>query len=161
MALGFLSRNRKLPILLLHLAIYSIMGSMSSATVVVIGNNITLSFDDLAATFAPPVKSSGICGQLYLAEPLDACSQLTNKTHTCGNSSSPFALIIRGHCSFEEKVRRVQTSTDGWLQIRPTLGCNGRKFCWHQNTRGLHFKSSRRKTEQVCCPRQYGAVDNS
>ncbi|KAL8159111.1 hypothetical protein V2J09_000648 [Rumex salicifolius] len=108
MALGLLSRNQKLPIFLFLFSTYSIIISTSSATVVVIGNNITLSFDDVAATFAPPVKSSGISGQLYLAEPLDACSKLTNKIQTSGNSSSPFALIVRGNCSFEDKVRGAQ-----------------------------------------------------
>jgi len=43
-----------------------------------------------------------------LAEPLDACTDLTNKVERHPNVSSPFALVVRGGCSFEEKVRRAQ-----------------------------------------------------
>jgi E3 ubiquitin-protein ligase RNF13 len=57
---------------------------------------------------APLVKGSGECGVLYLAKPLDACSALTNKAERASNASSPFVLIIRGGCSFEDKVRRAQ-----------------------------------------------------
>ncbi|GLT71198.1 hypothetical protein SLA2020_432320 [Shorea laevis] len=81
---------------------------VASANVVLIGNNVTLSFDDIEATFAPSIKGSGECGVLYSAQPLDACSDLTNKIEKVKNSSSPFALVIRGGCSFEEKVRKVQ-----------------------------------------------------
>ena len=59
---------------------------------------------------APPVKGSGECGVLYMAEPLDACSTLTNKVEKASNCSSPFVLIVRGGCSFEDKVRRAQTA---------------------------------------------------
>lgn len=87
-----------------------IMVSLSSATVVLKASNRTLSFDDIEANFAPPVRSKGICGKLYIAEPLDACSPLMNKIeqNNSGNCTSPFALIIRGACSFEDKVRRAQ-----------------------------------------------------
>ncbi|XP_059459742.1 receptor homology region, transmembrane domain- and RING domain-containing protein 2-like [Corylus avellana] len=81
---------------------------MAAANVVLMGNNVTLSFDDIEANFAPPVKGSGECGVLYAAEPLDACSTLTNKAEQASNASSPFVLIIRGGCSFEDKVRRAQ-----------------------------------------------------
>jgi len=57
---------------------------------------------------APTVKGSGEYGVLYLAEPLDACTELTNKVERLPNASSPFALVVRGGCSFEEKVRRAQ-----------------------------------------------------
>src|SRR4051794_593412 len=57
---------------------------------------------------APAIKSSGLCGKLYLAEPLDSCSPLTNKIAMSGNQTSLFALISRNNCSFEEKVRRAQ-----------------------------------------------------
>ncbi|CAN0890127.1 Receptor homology region, transmembrane domain-and RING domain-containing protein 2 [Linum grandiflorum] len=83
----------------------------SSASVVLIGNNVTMSFDDIEANFGPPVKSSGEYGVLYVAVPLDACSDLSNKVEKVGNSSSsPFVLIIRGGCSFEEKARRAQAA---------------------------------------------------
>lgn len=57
---------------------------------------------------APAIKSSGECGLLYVADPLDACSDLTNKVNKVSNFSSPFLLIIRGGCSFEHKVRTAQ-----------------------------------------------------
>ncbi|KAJ6859102.1 hypothetical protein NC652_041411 [Populus alba x Populus x berolinensis] len=57
---------------------------------------------------APAIKGSGECGVLYLAEPIDACSDLTNQFEKGSNCSSPFVLIIRGGCSFEDKVRRAQ-----------------------------------------------------
>ncbi|KAJ4837337.1 Receptor y region, transmembrane domain and RING domain-containing protein 2 [Turnera subulata] len=81
---------------------------MASANVVLIGNNVTRSFDAIEANFAPGIKGSGECGVLYVAEPLDACSSLTNKIEKVSNCSSPFVLAIRGGCSFEEKVRTVQ-----------------------------------------------------
>lgn len=88
-----------------------LMGCRAFANVVLIGSNITLSFDDIEANFAPPVKGSGKCGKLHVAEPLDACSPLTNKVNFVGDvTASPFALIIRGGCSFEDKVRRAQTA---------------------------------------------------
>ncbi|XP_009379478.2 receptor homology region, transmembrane domain- and RING domain-containing protein 2 isoform X2 [Pyrus x bretschneideri] len=81
---------------------------ITKANVVLMGNNVTLSFDDKEATFAPEVKGSGECGVLYLAEPPDACSALTNQVQQGTNYSSPFVLIVRGGCSFEDKVRRAQ-----------------------------------------------------
>ncbi|MED6118203.1 Receptor y region, transmembrane domain- and RING domain-containing protein 2, variant 2 [Stylosanthes scabra] len=92
--------------------LFSLLGlcALSAAKVVLIGNNITLSFDDIEANFAPTIKGSGECGFLYLAEPLDACSDLTNPAPQLPNASLPFVLMIRGGCSFEEKVRRAQAA---------------------------------------------------
>ncbi|XP_044511736.1 receptor homology region, transmembrane domain- and RING domain-containing protein 2-like isoform X2 [Mangifera indica] len=45
---------------------------------------------------------------LYLAEPLDACSDLSNKVENISNKGAPFLLIVRGGCSFEDKVRKAQ-----------------------------------------------------
>ncbi|KAE8666519.1 Receptor-like proteiny region, transmembrane domain- and RING domain-containing protein 2 [Hibiscus syriacus] len=81
---------------------------MASASVLLVGNNVTISFDAVQANFAPPVKGSGKCGVLYLANPLDACSELSNNVEKISNITSPFALVIRGGCGFDEKVRRVQ-----------------------------------------------------
>ncbi|KAF5735379.1 receptor y region transmembrane domain- and RING domain-containing protein 2 [Tripterygium wilfordii] len=81
---------------------------MVSGNVVLIGNNVTLSFDDIEAIFSPPVQGSGECGVLHLAEPLDACLELTNKVERVPNTSLPFVLIVRGGCSFEDKVRKAQ-----------------------------------------------------
>lgn len=79
------------------------------ANVVLMGNNLTLSFDDIEANFAPPVKVNGECGTLFLAEPLDACGPLNNNTIN-DTMNPPFVLIIRGGCSFEDKVRRAQSA---------------------------------------------------
>ncbi|KAG5224664.1 receptor region, transmembrane domain- and RING domain-containing protein [Salix suchowensis] len=81
---------------------------VASGNVVLIGNNVTMAFDDVEANFAPAIKGSGEHGVLYLAEPIDACSDLTNQAKKGSNRSSPFVLIIRGGCSFEDKVRRAQ-----------------------------------------------------
>ncbi|KAJ0972049.1 hypothetical protein J5N97_020008 [Dioscorea zingiberensis] len=80
----------------------------SAGDVVLIGTNFSLSFADVEADFAPPIGGSGECGVLYVAEPLDACTPLMNKV--TNYSSSPFALIIRGGCAFDEKVRNAQTA---------------------------------------------------
>jgi E3 ubiquitin-protein ligase RNF13 len=45
-------------------------------------------------------------GLLYLAKPLDACAPLT--TELVNSSRSKFVLILRGGCTFDEKVRRAQ-----------------------------------------------------
>ncbi|CAK9137145.1 unnamed protein product [Ilex paraguariensis] len=87
------------------------MACTADANVVLIGNNVTLSFEDIEANFAPAVRGSGECGTLYLAEPLNACLPLTNKFGSGGGSRcSPFALIVRGGCSFEDKIKRTQTA---------------------------------------------------
>ena len=41
-----------------------------------------------------------------MAEPLDACTPLRNKIDE--RSDSAFALIIRGGCTFDDKVRSAQ-----------------------------------------------------
>lgn len=60
---------------------------------------------------APTVKESGIGGTVSIAEPLDACSLLTNEIVSSMNGTRyPFVLIIRGGCSFEDKIRRAQAA---------------------------------------------------
>ncbi|GKV32277.1 hypothetical protein SLEP1_g40891 [Rubroshorea leprosula] len=81
---------------------------VTSANVILIGNDITLCLRDIEADFTPSIKGSGECGVLYLAEPLDACSDLTNQIENVTRSSYPFALVIRGGCCPKEKVRKVQ-----------------------------------------------------
>ncbi|GAB4844812.1 Receptor y region, transmembrane domain- and RING domain-containing protein 2 [Ancistrocladus abbreviatus] len=108
MALRVCFGSQRPSVLLLLCALYSILATLASATVILVTNNSTLSFEDVAANFAPEVKASGISGRLCTAEPLDACSTLMNKFKPGGSSSAPFALIIRGGCSFEDKVRRAQ-----------------------------------------------------
>ncbi|KAJ0233208.1 Receptor y region [Hirschfeldia incana] len=89
-------------LLILHLA---------SAKVMLIGKNTSLSFDDIEANFTPMIKKSDQCGVLYVAEPLDACSDLVNTVAIAeeGSITSPsYVLIIRGGCSFEDKIRHAQ-----------------------------------------------------
>ncbi|KAF7127337.1 hypothetical protein RHSIM_Rhsim11G0058100 [Rhododendron simsii] len=89
----------------------SLMVCVAVGNVLLIGNNVSLSFDDIESNFALAVKGSGECGTLYLAEPLDACLPLDNKVNsTAKGTASPFVLIIRGGCSFEDKVRRAQSA---------------------------------------------------
>lgn len=60
---------------------------------------------------APSIKATGERGVLYVAEPLDACSQLTNIIDPKVNDTrSPFLLLIRGGCSFDVKVRKAQVA---------------------------------------------------
>ncbi|GFP81297.1 receptor homology region transmembrane domain-and ring domain-containing protein 2 [Phtheirospermum japonicum] len=81
----------------------------ASGRVVLMSSQVNLSFEDIEANFAPSVKGSGKCGMLNLAEPLDACSPLTNKIVLDMNDTRyPFVLIVRGGCSFVDKVRRAQ-----------------------------------------------------
>lgn len=101
-------RMQRPSVIVLLFSLYSFMSISVSATVILIGENITLTYNDIAANFAPRIQSAGICGKLYAAEPIDACSSLTNEVDPSGNYTSPFALIVRGGCSFEEKVRRAQ-----------------------------------------------------
>lgn len=55
------------------------------------------------------MKTTGEIGILYVADPLDACRNLMNEPEQSSNeTSSPFVLIVRGGCSFEEKVRKAQ-----------------------------------------------------
>ncbi|KAF3551306.1 hypothetical protein DY000_02002938 [Brassica cretica] len=83
---------------------------LACAKVMLIGKNTSLSFDDIEANFTPLIKKSDQCGVLYIAEPLDACSSLVNTvTVEEGSITSPsYVLIIRGGCSFEEKIRHAQ-----------------------------------------------------
>ncbi|KAJ8615463.1 hypothetical protein MRB53_034835 [Persea americana] len=90
------------------LLVLSLLGGMATANVLLLGSNVSLSFDDVEANFAPSIKASGECGILYLAEPLDACSSLLNKVIPGQGASSPFVLIIRGGCTFNDKVRSAQ-----------------------------------------------------
>ncbi|KAL3638724.1 Receptor y region, transmembrane domain- and RING domain-containing protein 2 [Castilleja foliolosa] len=92
--------------------LFCLLGAFTAyGNVVLIGNGTTLSFEDIEANFAPAIKGSGICGTLYVAEPLDACSMLTNKfVPKINQTNSPFALIARGGCSFDVKVRRAQAA---------------------------------------------------
>ncbi|KAK3120808.1 hypothetical protein QOZ80_8BG0642020 [Eleusine coracana subsp. coracana] len=87
-------------------AVLGLMVQLGACNVVLMANNTTLSFDDVEATFTPAVEGSGVNGVIYVVEPLDACSPLRTKAD--GSSAIPFALIIRGRCQFDDKVRNAQ-----------------------------------------------------
>jgi len=76
----------------------------TSATVSI--NSFSTSFPDLPAKSAVAVNRSGTCGALYVADPLDACSSLQNE----GTEQTRLVLIIRGGCSFEDKIRNAQNA---------------------------------------------------
>ncbi|KAH9316731.1 hypothetical protein KI387_025358 [Taxus chinensis] len=102
------SLRKALAVLGLILALFVMLPEKSHATVMLIGSNKSFSFDDLEANFVLPTKGSGLCGMLQVAEPLDACSPLRNKAVSGEGLDSPFALIQRGTCSFQTKVRHAQ-----------------------------------------------------
>ncbi|KAJ6817207.1 receptor homology region, transmembrane domain- and RING domain-containing protein 2-like [Iris pallida] len=81
---------------------------LANGNVVLLGRNVSIAFDDVDANFTPTIKVSGESGILYLAEPLDACTPLANAV--VEGSKYHFALIIRGRCSFEDKVRSAQNA---------------------------------------------------
>lgn len=85
-----------------------ILMELADGKVVLMGRNMSISFDDVEATFVPAVKEFGENGVIYTAEPLDACTPLTNKV--INSSRSSFALIIRGGCHFDEKVGSTQNA---------------------------------------------------
>ncbi|EYU22837.1 hypothetical protein ABFS82_03G111400 [Erythranthe guttata] len=88
-----------------------LMGSFGAyCNVVLTVNNVTSYFQDIESNFAPSVKVTGICGTIYIAEPVDACSKLTNKIVPKTNDTSSFVMIVRGNCSFDDKVRRAQSA---------------------------------------------------
>lgn len=45
-----------------------------------------------------------------MAEPLDACSPLTNEVVPGKGVSSPFVLLVRGGCNFDDKVSSAQNA---------------------------------------------------
>ncbi|VAI88647.1 unnamed protein product [Triticum turgidum subsp. durum] len=87
-------------------AVVCLMARPGACSVVLMANNTTLSFSDVEATFTPEVKGSGLNGVIYTVEPLDACSPLIKKA--VEGPASPFALILRGGCQFDDKVRNAQ-----------------------------------------------------
>ncbi|KAK6141221.1 hypothetical protein DH2020_025018 [Rehmannia glutinosa] len=57
---------------------------------------------------AKELNGSLICGELRLADPLDACSSLINEAKNSDAKSATIVLIVRGKCAFEEKIRNAQ-----------------------------------------------------
>ncbi|KAG1354114.1 putative receptor homology region, transmembrane domain- and RING domain-containing protein 1 [Cocos nucifera] len=84
----------------------------SAALVHLRANSLSFTFLDAPARFAAPVRGSGVCGALHIADPIDACSPIRrNRTAGGGGGQSvhpDFVLIVRGVCNFENKVRIAQ-----------------------------------------------------
>ncbi|KAG9442642.1 hypothetical protein H6P81_018496 [Aristolochia fimbriata] len=79
-------------------------------------------FDDAPATFAVPVGGSEICGTLYVADPLKACSPIRNNSLSGKTVAvARFALVERGECSFDEKVRNAQDAGFGAVLVYDDL----------------------------------------
>ncbi|KAG8497618.1 hypothetical protein CXB51_008806 [Gossypium anomalum] len=87
---------------LLFIAYFS---ELASSTIVF--KPLSISLPDLPAKFAIG-NNTGVCGALEVADPLDACSPLRNVFGSNQSDSIRLALIIRGDCSFEEKIRNAQ-----------------------------------------------------
>ncbi|KAJ3679924.1 hypothetical protein LUZ60_016202 [Juncus effusus] len=75
--------------------------------------SFSFTFLDAPARFAVPLDRTWICGSLHVADPIQACSELrkpSNGSVVSSASKLRFVLIVRGTCSFEEKVRNAQNS---------------------------------------------------
>ncbi|KAL0695187.1 hypothetical protein Bca4012_062367 [Brassica carinata] len=94
-----------LVLLVLH---FFIVSCVDAGTVVLMNSIITRSFEDMEAYFSPLEDATVETGVLYDADPLDACQKLRNKPKQSTNGTFPFALIVKGGCSFEHKVRNAQ-----------------------------------------------------
>ncbi|KAK9285650.1 hypothetical protein L1049_024849 [Liquidambar formosana] len=81
---------------------------MRLASAIVYLKPYAASFVDAPAKFAVGISSSGICGALHMADPLDACSSLLNDFQPRELDIVRFALIVRGNCSFDDKIRNAQ-----------------------------------------------------
>ncbi|KAE8668906.1 coniferylaldehyde 5- hydroxylase [Hibiscus syriacus] len=78
----------------------------SSAIVVL--EPFSIAFPDIPTKFAR-WNSTRLCGAIEVADPLDACTPLRNEFGSNKTDSTRFALIIRGNCSFDEKIRKAQS----------------------------------------------------
>ncbi|XP_072970872.1 receptor homology region, transmembrane domain- and RING domain-containing protein 1-like [Typha angustifolia] len=88
-------------------ALLFLLLGLGNGCLILSGRGISKSFDAMEATFAPAVGESGESGILFSAEPLDACSPVSE---VFNSSKSPFLLIIRGGCTFDDKIRNAQSA---------------------------------------------------
>ncbi|CAK7334221.1 unnamed protein product [Dovyalis caffra] len=71
----------------------------------------SLTFPDLPAKFALSLNGSRVCGSLHVANPPNACPPLLNRFESNGTKGGiRFALIIRGECAFEDKIKNAQSA---------------------------------------------------
>ncbi|MBA0802996.1 hypothetical protein Gohar_013248 [Gossypium harknessii] len=78
------------------------------SSAIVVFEPFSISFPDLPAKFARG-NNTAVCGALQVADPSDACTPLRNEFGSNKTGPTRFALIIRGNCSFEEKIRKAQS----------------------------------------------------
>jgi len=99
--------NIRLGLLIVYASFFSYSYPFSHSSNILFSLRIqTCHFNWIAA---PGVKGSGVNGLVYASEPLNACSPLTIKGFKAVKGPpSPFALIVRGGCTFDEKVKNAQ-----------------------------------------------------
>ncbi|GGD66192.1 S8 family serine peptidase [Lacimicrobium alkaliphilum] len=92
----------------------SVGASTYDGTSAIIGNALEVNSGDLAgsdflsvpAEIAPAVPEGGLTGDLVIAEPLEACGELTNAAELDGK----IALISRGSCAFTDKFNNAEAA---------------------------------------------------
>ncbi|XP_022160265.1 E3 ubiquitin-protein ligase RNF13 isoform X1 [Myzus persicae] len=67
---------------------------------------LDLEFSDAPSLFGPDIPSDGIKGYILRSKPEDGCTKIESPP----KSGSFFALIKRGNCNFDVKVRNAQNS---------------------------------------------------
>ncbi|KAI4325788.1 hypothetical protein MLD38_031155 [Melastoma candidum] len=88
----------------------SIFAAVGPSSAILVLKPSLVYYDDLPAKYAADVSNDGTCGALEIAGPLDACSPLRNGFARSNVSKGlVFALIVRGNCSFEEKIVNAQS----------------------------------------------------
>lgn len=95
--------NTQLLLLLGLLSCLLLIVRDAGASIVLFGNE-TLSFPSIDASFTPPIPEAGLFGEVYVADPLDGCSAFAANV----TDKIVFALVKRGACFFEQKVRNSQ-----------------------------------------------------
>jgi subtilisin family serine protease len=92
----------------------SVGASTYDGTSAIIGNTLEVNSGDLAgsdilsvpAAIAPAVPDGGLSGDLVIAEPLEACGELSNAAEMDGK----IALISRGTCAFTDKFNNAEAA---------------------------------------------------
>lgn len=82
---------------------------VSGSVVVKNSENATFSFADADAAFGGVIPSSGLRGVLQLADPVDGCAALQPPADAAAHNAA-FALVQRGNCMFDVKVRNAQVA---------------------------------------------------
>lgn len=85
----------------------AVLGRAHSTVVLITPSNESIPFPDIEASFAPRISGAGVMGVVYVANPLNACMELSDLAPKIGNYS-PILLVERGGCTFELKARIAQ-----------------------------------------------------